>query len=193
MQVAAPMVFQCGACRHVVSDSNQLLLAVAELDVLVLDAVIGVVVGQGDPDSSCAVLRCAKCEHKLGHLYTKAPEPSLASLVSTQDAPRYALTRAALECYVLGSARDAHNLTGVSGTRADIESSHSVTDEGAIPEQRQLVDPTSRLHALESSEADVRTQLSQLMRVVLALDQRLRTLEGEDSGAGNEHERKRPR
>ena len=50
----------------------------------------------------------------------------------------------------------------------------------------------SRLEALESSEAAAREELGQLKRVVLALDQRLRALEGGDDGGGGAGA-KRPR
>ena len=178
MAAVAPMVFQCGSCRRVVSDSNQLLSAVAELDALVLDAVVGVTAEVDEP--AFATLRCSACHHKLGRCYQQPPKESLTHLVHRDDAPRYTLSRASLESYVLGSTQAKHTTGG--GTSSSTELSSDVA---------LLPIPSERVAALEASEADMRLQLSQLMRVVLALDQRLRSLEVGDGAAGDGLARKR--
>ena len=156
----APIVFQCGACRRVISDSNQLVAAVAELDALVLDGVIGVSVTGGD--ATYASLQCSACKHPLGRQYSQPPQPSLENVVHREEAPRYTLSRVALESYVLGSAQSG-------------PSSNGTNDAGQS--SATAIEPATRIEALETSEADVRLQLAQVMRVVLALDQRLRSLE----------------
>lgn len=169
---SAPMVFQCGACHRVISDSNQLLAAVAELDVLVLDAVVGISIVEGG--EAFSELRCSACQHNLGKCFTQPPQPSLTDLVHRKDAPRYALSRAALQSYVLGSAQAEHAVNGAPAGGA-------AGNDSPSPEMLQRFEPNGRLEALETSETAVRLQLAQLMRVVLALDERLRSLE--DAGA----------
>ncbi len=185
-----PVVFQCAGCRRVVSDSNQLVAAIAALDVLVVDAVVGVAIGEAEsssPDGGVHVtLSCGWCEHVLGRLYRQAPSdlalPAPQGLVHRDDAPRYSLLRGALESYALGTAglqRDGEaggGSAGGGGGRGGIE-------EDAAAGASTLV------ARLEAGEADVRTQLAQLMRVVLGLDGRLRSLESH----ADDGERKRQR
>lgn len=95
----APFVLMCGSCRRVVSDSNQLLCAVADLDALVFDAVVGVSIGADpvtDPAGNVSVkLSCGACQAVLGNVYRKATA-ALEHIVYHHSAPRYALDRAAL-------------------------------------------------------------------------------------------------
>lgn len=122
MLMDAPFVIQCDVCRRVLTDSNQLRCAVESLDVLVVDAVVGVRIGEAsesaplepmdgggsDGLTSSVPLSCSECEAQVGRVYSAAP-PELASIVSTPAAPRYALQRGALASYVLGSARLQHD------------------------------------------------------------------------------------
>jgi hypothetical protein len=190
------MVFQCGSCHRVISDSNQLISAKAELGVLVLDAVIGVNVGsEVDMEHAALPLCCSACGHRVGRLYQQAPSPSLTDVVHHDDAPRYALIQESLASYVLGST----GLT-VNGRSRDGDGVDAGGGDAGPPQQLQAGDHDSsaigglstRIAALEGSDTGVREQLGQLMRVVLALDQRLQSLEG-GSGAADEVERKRPR
>jgi len=176
----APIVFQCGGCRRVVSDSNQLVAAVAELDALVLDAVVGVRI-DNDTDGSFSTLRCAACCHTLGRRYAQPPQPALIQVVHRLEAPRYALSRAALESYVLGSAQVEHDAQLVNG----IERHPMAAGVGGSASHLEIAaESAARIVALQQSEADMRLQLGQVMRVVLALDQRLKALEsGSISGA----------
>lgn len=192
-RLAAPMVFQCGACHVIVSDSNQLVSAVAELDVLVLDAVVGVRCGPPETDAS-ATLSCAACGHTLGQQYKKPPTAALDGIVHSSSSPRYALTRGALDSYVLGSA--AQDNGEVVAPADDTEGRGSVAPTGLAMEAAAMSSAAiARIDALESADADVQLQIAQLMRVVLSLDQRLRTFEelerdGDDNAAGRG--RKRP-
>lgn len=199
--MSAPMVFQCGACHRVVSDSNQLIAAVAELDALVLDAVVGVSVVKAD--EAFATVHCIACQHPLGRCYSQPPQPSLMHIVHREDTPRYALLRASLESYVLGSAKvardDADSIGGGGGGKSSSVANGQAGETVALfaggPDAAapQPLESLARIEALESSEADARLQLAQLMRVVLALDQRLRSLEGSSGEAALEPERKRQR
>jgi hypothetical protein len=178
--VAAPMVFQCGACYRVVSDSNQLLAAVEELGVLVLDAVVGVRVGEADDADEALPLHCSACEHLLGRMYRRAPAPDLDRLVHTRDAPRFSLAQSALASYVLGSAAAA---SAAAATNGDSDA-HGGGSEAQIGSAAggELSAPR------EGADEGTQQQLTQLMRVVLALDQRLRSLEAvapPDTGAAD--------
>lgn len=185
---SAPMVFQCGGCRRVISDSNQLLSAVAELDALVVDAAIGVS-AEAPETSEFFTLRCSSCKHDLGRRYKAAPSSSLDDIVHRPEAPRLCLTRLSLECYVLGSANQASIGDNANGMHC---SDHqTASSPGALVSTGGHVE--GRVQALERTEADVREQLAQLMRVVLALDQRLRSLEGDGDGSELGGERKRAR
>ena len=202
----APIVFQCGSCHRVLSDSNQLLSAVAELGVLVLDAVVGVKAADADAakklqnggGSSSAdnylPLHCSACEHVVGRLYEQAPQLALVHLVHRPEAPRYCLVQDALASYVLGSAglpvdtaaEESEEAAADSAKRQKVTDAAAATRADGIAAAATVAaagDGSSslRLDALESSDANVRQQLAQLMRVVLALDQRLRGLE--ESGA----------
>ena len=115
--LSAPIVLQCGSCRRVISDSNQLVCAVEALDALVVDAVQGVQLGgapsraeagAADAGSEHAPLVCTGCGATLGRSYAAAP-PELAALVHAEDAPRYVLLRAALSSYLLGSIGEHHH------------------------------------------------------------------------------------
>lgn len=189
---AAPIVFQCGTCQSVVSDSNQLLSAIAELDVLVLDAVVGVTLKAGEPEAGYSMICCSACAQELGRLYTDAPSPSLTAVVHQDQAPRYALSRGALKSYMLGSAQQMHEQRRPVLEESTRAQSGTHTASSVAPSELDL---TARILALESSEAEARQQLMQLMRVVLALDQRLQSMEAGDSGnaEGEQGERKRPR
>ena len=196
MAVAAPIVFQCGSCRRVISDSNQLVAAVAELDTLILDAVTGVSLAEvGDSFTS---LQCSSCKHPLGRCYSSPPQPALAYVVHQKDAPRYALSRASLESYMLGSAASGQldgKIEDCGTGEAGASNGHDKCERGlagAAAAALEEVLPSTRIEALERSDADVRVQLAQVMRVVLALDQRLRSLES-DGGDAAESERKRQR
>jgi len=189
--LAAPIVFQCGACHRVLSDSNQLLAAVAELGLLVLDAVVGVRIGEPEPLKAEAFvpLHCSACEHLVGRLYQQPPEPSLASLVHSNESPRYALVQGALASYVLGSAAahqlqpaDASAAAAAEPRDADAAAAPNGDAHGALQPPHAMA---SRLAALESGEQSAREQRTQLMRVVLALEQRIQALERERGGAGS--------
>ena len=181
--LSAPVVFQCGACHRVVSDSNQLLAAVADLGVLCLDAVVGVRIGDSESgaDRSFAPLHCSACEHPLGRIYREPPRPELEGLVHTNDQPRYSLLQSALASYVLGSA-------AVHGASEDALATSAPPGEAAIALNGAAGVPHlaggERLDVLETNEASTRMQLTQLMRVVLALDQRLRSIEEERAASG---------
>ena len=177
--LSAPVVFQCGACHRVISDSNQLLAAIADLDLLVCDAVVGLRVGE-EVDGAPSPLYCTACQHEVGRLYHRAPEPSFEALVHAPSQPRYCLMQKALASYVLGSAAaygslDDGNAAEMAGTTVSLSESPAVAelDTGGSLQ----LGTVGRLDALESSDVSARQQLTQLMRVVLALDQRLRTLE----------------
>ena len=181
--LAAPIVFQCGSCHRVISDSNQLLLAEAELGLLVLDAVVGVRIGDSEPlkANEFLPLHCSACGHLVGRLYQWAPKPSLASLVHSNENPRYSLIQEALASYVLGSAA-AHRLDH-AWAAADPQADATAASHTANGELQLTT--ASRLESLESGEQSARQQLTQLMRVVLALEQRLQLVEGERaSGRG---------
>ena len=192
--VAAPIVFQCGACNRVVSDSNQLLAAVAEHGVLVLDAVVGVRIGEADPADKYAAflpLHCSACNHVLGRVYQQPPDPSSAFLVHSNATPRYSLLQSALGSYVLGSAA-AHSVALDPDEEPAPPDSLPPTANGGDHALQPGV--AGRIDALESSEASAQQQLTQLMRVVLALDQRLRSLEEAKPATGEEASgSKRPR
>ena len=167
----SPFILMCGQCRRVVSDSNQLLCAVAELDALVFDAVVGVRVSDAVDDNneggSLGKLTCSACQAELGRVYYRPPA-SLQHLdiVHQSGASRYTLYRSALGSYALGTAKAQHDASRPASSSEAAPSSNGVT---RVPQQQQ---PEG------SSVADeVRLQLSQLMRVVLGLDQRLRALE----------------
>ena len=161
----SPLVMMCTQCRQVVSDSNQLLSAVAELDALVLDAVVGIRISEASTEAGDALfgkLSCSKCDAELGRIYRRA-EPALQHIVHQPSAPRYTLYRAALGSYVLGSAKEQHD-AAQPGREADAP--------------REVPPAASQSVADPSAAADeVRVQLAQLMRVVLGLDQRLRAIE----------------
>ena len=188
---AAPIVFQCGGCRRVVSDSNQLLSAVADLDVLVLDAAVGLRTGPADDTGAYDTLHCAACGHGLGRKYRQPPAPNLAHLIWQDAAPRYCLTRSSLESYVLGSSSqhwpDETTEPG-SGTSAAAANGSSHATQLAASEAGPA---TSRVEALERCEADARQQIAQLMRVVLALDQRVHMLEGDAAATGSKRKQVR--
>ena len=196
--LSAPIVLQCGSCRRVISDSNQLVCAVEALDALVVDAVQGVQLGgapsraeagAADAGSEHAPLVCTGCGATLGRSYAAAP-PELAALVHAEDAPRYVLLRAALSSYLLGSIGEHHHAAkgrarplaqygdpdapaaangggGGGGAGADGGSGGG----GGAAEQ------LARLGALEAEGASLRSSVSNIMRVVLALDERLRGVE----------------
>lgn len=180
----APVIFQCGRCHRVLTDSNQILTAVAELGIVVFDAVIGVHVGERDAaeEDMALPLHCSACDHCIGRIYQQPPLPTLANLVHSDEAPRYALLQDALASYEFGSS--AGFLAAPSKEAADTE---------AASNGSMQLDTAGRLDVLERGNADSQTQLTQLMRVVLALNQRLHTLEeanshGDeaDGGAGSE-------
>lgn len=107
----APFVLQCAGCRRVVSDSNQLVCTVSALDVLVLDAIVGVRIDQPEhaQEQAAAVLSCSECQAQLGHVYSRV-EPELSAVLSQPSAPRYAMQRHALASYVFGSAKTQHDI-----------------------------------------------------------------------------------
>ena len=115
MALSTPLVMLCKQCRQVLTDSNQLVCTVAELDGLVMDAVLGVRIdsalqrgGQG-ADAGCTycTLWCTGCESELGRQYTTA-RPEMQQLVPSAG-PRYVLHRSALQSYALGSAKLRHD------------------------------------------------------------------------------------
>jgi hypothetical protein len=163
-----------------------------------VDVVVGV---QSHPSgvSTHDALRCAHCNHELGRTYKQPPTPALSSLVHQDGTPRYCLTRSALESYVLGTAKMQHDAQGVAsgnGAAALSDEPHGASEAGMGLAADAIAtgsgDVLSRLRSLEGSGADARVQLAQLMRVVLALDQRLRAVEKEEEDNDGE-ERKRRR
>lgn len=191
---------QCSACQRVISDSNQLCSAVAELNVLVLDAVIGVTAGAPSEDDSASVpLHCSGCGAQLGRQYRKAPRPSLAEIVHSDGAPRYALSHAALSSYVLGSAAlhnslppphacgDGGGAAANGGANADNSGDSSAPPPPPMAGQEEAwagaaadvaAAAAAAVGARENAGGEgVREELTQLMRVVLALDERLRGVE----------------
>ena len=162
----SPFVMMCTQCRQVVSDSNQLLCAVADLDALVLDAVVGVRISEATEvgDSLFGKLSCSKCDAELGRIYRRTGQPALQHIVHQPSAPRYTLYRAALGSYVLGSAKEQHD-----AAQPDRDADARAREVPAIASQ-SVADPSA-------AADEVRVQLAQLMRVVLGLDQRLRAIE----------------
>jgi hypothetical protein len=232
MALVAPVIFQCGNCHRVLSDSNQLLSAVEQLGVIVLDAVVGVAVeeeeeaGDGSQERSSSAgapaflrLRCAACEHQVGRVYRQAPSPALAHIVDEPSAPRYALEQTALASYVLGSAGvaafgAADGEHAADADAADAQQPPPLDGQPRQPpteqQQQQQQQQQQRVGGLDSAgsasaaaELDaMREQMGQLMRVVLALDQRLRSVEEGgakgtpsegDGAAAEEPGSKRPR
>ena len=204
--IHAPIVFQCGSCHRILSDSNQLLHGVAELGVLVLDGVLGVRVQDGAPANGISLpLQCSGCEQIVGRVYEQAPKPEFEHLVHTTERPRYALLQEALESYVLGSAAGPASLSPAEAANSkpppldDGAGSGLASSGGDGAAVTRFEGGDARLAALEGSEAAARQQVTQLMRVVLALDQRLRLLEEQTAGSGDgggggsseAHERKR--
>ena len=213
MALAAPVIFQCGECHRVLTDSNQLLSAVAELGVLVVDAVVGVDAVEASPDDSSSnqqldsnspsgigfqTLRCAACQNIVGRLYQRAPLPSLEHLVHQQHAPRFSLTQDALASYVLGSAGLAAGQDGGADANPEAEATSGADNGpassnggggGTGAEQSQ-----SNASATSAELDAMREQMAQLMRVVLALDQRLQSVEAERATAAiSESEERRKR
>ena len=163
----SPFVMMCSKCRQVVSDSNQFLSAVPELDALVLDAVVGVRISEQTALEGAAVfskLSCSSCKAELGRIYQAAP--AMQSVVHTQEKPRYTLYRCALGSYVLGSAKTQHDALQPSLDAL----------QGSAPKEVPAVSQESFSKCSPATD-EVRMQLSQLMRVVLGLDQRLRFIE----------------
>ena len=189
--LSAPIVLQCGSCRRVISDSNQLVCAVEALDALVVDAVQGVQLGgapsraeagAADAGSEHAPLVCTGCGATLGRSYAAAP-PELAALVHAEDAPRYVLLRAALSSYLLGSIGEHHHAAkGLARPLAqygdpDAPAANGGSGGGAGAEGGGAAEQLARLGALEAEGASLRSSVSNIMRVVLALDERLRGVE----------------
>lgn len=161
MDLSTPIVFQCATCRRVVSDSNQLLAAVGELDALVFDSVAGVRIGLAVTDNF-RTLSCGACGHLLGRCY--APVPGTLDVVAHHEgAPRYTLHTASLESYVIGTC------AGLAPAPAGGEGG-----EGTATEQLALAGPAA-------ADEGTRLQITQLMRVVLSLDQRLKLIEASNS------------
>ena len=191
----APMVFQCGACYRVISDTNQLLAAVAEVDALVLDAVVGVrIENVGTTNAEqFQLLRCSACDHVVGRVYHRAPQPHLTHMVHSDAAPRYSLIHEALCSYELGSAVAVNGSVSAHETNEpDAAVNAALSSEGGMPTSQEL-DIPNRLGLLERSVASVNEQLAQVMRVVLALDQRLRSTEAPGHPPINGADRKRTR
>ena len=120
-------------------------------------------------------LVCAACDQPIGKQYKLSPLDSISipSLVHRQTAPRFVLSRGALTSYVLGSTSSGSN-DGAEIHAAIGEAAGIVANaEAAL----LLPETTARFDALERADGDVRLQLAQLMRVVLSLDQRLRSVE----------------
>lgn len=176
----------CASCRQVISDSNQLVAAVARLDALVLDAVVGVRIGQTelhDADALFAYLSCNGCNAELGRAYRKA-NPEIHQVVSETDAPRYTLHRSALSSYVLGS------------TKAQHDAAHPLKDTSKEA-HTHVASPATGQNADEVSPTTDKLLVQQLMRVVLGLDHRLRRVEQSMAAASEETQpntgQKRPR
>ena len=194
--LSAPIVLQCGSCRRVISDSNQLVCAVEALDALVVDAVQGVQLGgapsraeagAADAGSEHAPLVCTGCGATLGRSYAAAP-PELAALVHAEDAPRYVLLRAALSSYLLGSIGEHHHAAkGLARPLAQYGDPDAPAANGGGRRRRGrrrrggggggAAEQLARLGALEAEGASLRSSVSNIMRVVLALDERLRGVE----------------
>jgi hypothetical protein len=173
----APLVFQCGSCFRVLSDSNQLVAAVAELDVLVLDAIVNVSFGEPADEGAFIPLMCSSCSCSIGRLYCKAPTRGSTAVVHTPSAPRYSLQTSMLESYVLGSVKQQHENAGGAGHAGRTTTQVSCSMLPVTVTNDALPHVKSRLASLEGAEADVREQLAQMMRVVLGLDSRLRAVE----------------
>lgn len=176
--LAAPIVFQCGNCHRIISDSNQLLAAVGELGVIVCDAAVGVQQGSSaDAEDSSLPLRCRACQHLLGKQYQKPPQPSLEGLVHTSEQPRFAFFQSALVSYVLGSCAAQAAAAAADPPSEDAAAVAADSSSGGDAAATLPLAAERRLDALESSEKSAREQVTQLMRVVLALNQRLCALE----------------
>ena len=113
MSLNNPLVLQCRNCRRVLSDSNQLLCTIEALDGIVLDAVLGVRIGQEPLEAAgCkyVTLTCMTpdCGLEVGRCFTSAP-PEISEAVQSDGKPRYVLHKAALQSYELGSTKQHHD------------------------------------------------------------------------------------
>ena len=210
MALNTPLVMLCKQCRQPLTDSNQLVCAVAELDALVMDAVLGVRIDSalkpGDgADAGCTycTLWCTGCESELGRQYTTT-RPEMSQLVATTGA-RYVLHRSALQSYALGSTKIRHDeamkiapsedASAENGVPAPIEPANGARDE-------RPPETVAATGAGAEGRVDGES-LSDVHRMLLYLDQRVQALEaaaghGEDGAnaaplAASRSSRKRPR
>ena len=209
MALNTPLVMLCKQCRQPLTDSNQLVCAVAELDALVMDAVLGVRIdsalkpGAG-ADAGCTycTLWCTGCESELGRQYTTT-RPEMSQLVATTGA-RYVLHRSALQSYALGSTKIRHDEAmkiapsedGSAGSGGPAPAEPAVATRDETPPE-----PLAATGAAADGRVDGEA-LSDVHRMLLYLDQRVSALEAarhtEDGANGaplaaSRSSRKRPR
>ena len=179
---SSPFVIQCVDCRRIVSDSNSIVMAVEQLDAIVLDSLVGARLGslRGDGEgNSYAPVICTGCGRELGRRYSEVMHPLPAEIRHDATSSRYVVPRNNVQSYQLGGAKIAHD--------ADDFGSREPAPAGSD-------DSAPRRHEAEA----LKGHILHLMKVILSMDLRIKRLE-EDGAAGaadpsdGDGARKRPR
>ena len=190
---SSPFVIQCVDCRRIVSDSNSIVMAVEQLDAIVLDSLVGARLGSlrgGGEGNSYAPVICTGCGRELGRRYSEVMHPLPAEIRHDATSSRYVVPRNNVQSYQLGGAKIAHDADDF-GSR---EPAPAGSDDSA-PRRHEAEALQPRAAAEDSG---TKGHILHLMKVILSMDLRIKRLE-EDGAAGaadpsdGDGARKRPR
>jgi hypothetical protein len=153
--VVGPLVFQCIDCRAIVGDSLGAVGVFRELDSVVVDRCTGMTQSLSittTPGFTYRRLQCAKCEAAIGRAYLTAPQHFAAVIGAIS------LSIDRLNSYPLGMATD---------TAATMHLSPSLPPTST----------ESKARISSEAEEDLRAELVKMKAIILALKERVVTLE----------------
>lgn len=194
---SSPFVIQCVGCRRIVSDSNSIVMAVEQLDAIVLDSLVGARLGssRGDGEgSSYAPVICIGCERELGRRYSEVMHPLPAEMRHDATSSRYVVPRNNVQSYQLGGAKMAHDADGF-GSR---EPAPAGSDDSAPRQHERGGEAEALQPSTAADDSGTKGHILHLMKVILSMDLRIKRLEEDRSAvtadpSDGDGARKRPR
>ena len=177
----SPFVIQCVGCRRIVSDSNSIVMAVEQLDAIVLDSLVGARLGssRGDGEgSSYAPVICTGCERELGRRYSEVMHPLPAEMRHDATSPRYVVPRNNVQSYQLGGAKMAHDADDFGSRQPAPALSDLFSRQNERAGEAEALQPGTA-----SDNGGTKGHILHLMKVILSMDLRIKRLEEERPAA----------